>query len=369
MLIFGFPDGVHIPLFKTVMGMVYFYLIITEFDMFKLFIEWQLSGKEEGFLVRKRFSYFNFILNLFMYPTSLLLVYDDSMYYNTRSTLFSLTLIIGYISLALRFEEFPFIGVYVKVLRHVVIKSLQLLPIFLIIFTGFLVAFFVRSGYKSPSLSYARIEDISSELQITNFNNSQFLNIMVLFNMLSGDLPVDKLGLGTDLTVQNAGNYFLVFTFMFLCIFIFYNLFVGLATYAIDKNIKDSNYHSLQCQIHYIIFIEELAFKTNMKLRKQFVWVTKHFLSPLSGELVKKGTLNKSFLKECLEELKKYPKRFLAFTVLYIIYFFIFFIPYITWLATYTYTVNFQFGMLLIAYLVADVVCFLLLLNSLISIF
>lgn len=279
-LLWGFVDGnVNIPLFKLTLGLALFYLFISSLNSFVNYFEYFLSSHNERHLAKKRPGS-NLILDLFVYPTSLLLVYDDSMYFNSRSTLFSLTLIIGYISMILRFEEFPVIGVYVKVLRSVVKQSLKLLPLFVIIFLGFVAGFFCRSGYSD--LKYNRsTETLNPNLHMSKFNQNNFiLNSIILFSLLGGDIEPSELGLGKDIDGEIFGNYALVLLFMFLCILIFYNLFIGLATYAIDEHIKNSEYYSLQAKIYNVVVFEELAWKWYTFLKRCFsdnAWVVKYF--------------------------------------------------------------------------------------------
>lgn len=359
-LVFGNINYALFPLQKTILGMAYFYLILSGLFNIGNYVEYLMSSTEEKILVKGRFSYFNLALDLFMYPTSLILVYDDSMFFNSRSTLFSLTIIVGYISLALRFEEFPVIGVYVKVMMSVIKQSLKMLPIFIIVYIGFVTAFFFRSGFTNLKGNY-RTEQLRSDLQMTKFNNTYVVDMIVLLALLGGDLQAEELGLSNDMNSQNFGNYALVFTFMFFCVMILYNLFVGLATYAIDEYIKKSTYHSLQSQIYYIVLIEEF-FYNMLKIFsdnsfKQ--WYIGYFLSPLRNITVTKPTKPETVWQYCKMYFSEQKKRRILLFILNVFYFFIFFFSLVTMSVAYNECIYYNYPILLIMFFIADVFAFI----------
>lgn len=144
------------------------------------------------------------LLELFTYTTALMSLFANSYY--MQSAYGSVAVLCAYIALPLYIQKLKMFGLYVVAFRRTLANSAKFFPIFLIIFTGFILSFRIRSNFG-----------------VTYFNSTSY-SIIRTFTMVVGELDTSKMGL----TGQDAlPNYFIYFMFIGLMCTIVLNLFVG----------------------------------------------------------------------------------------------------------------------------------------------
>jgi hypothetical protein len=105
---------------------------------------------------------------------------------NQKSSLLSLAILLSSVMFLLKLDKFPGVGLTVMVMRKELRRTIVLLPIVVILFSEFVIAFRVRSTFAAQNSA-------DKEAQ---FNKSPSLSTFLLFKMLFGDFEVGKLGLG-----------------------------------------------------------------------------------------------------------------------------------------------------------------------------
>ena len=144
------------------------------------------------------------LLELFTYSTALIALFANSYY--IQSAYGSVAVLCAFIAFPLYIQKLKIFGLYVVAFRRTLANSAKFFPIFLIIFTGFILSFRIRSNFG-----------------VTYFNSTGYSIIRTL-TMVVGELDTAKMGLTSH---DSLPNYFLYFMFIGLMCTIVLNLFVG----------------------------------------------------------------------------------------------------------------------------------------------
>lgn len=115
-----------------------------------------------------------------------------SIYYYYQTNFASVAILLAYIILPAYLQKFKCIGIYVIALKRTLINSTKLTPIFLMLFTGFLLSFKLRSNFgvtysesESNSFSYSLIRTVTmviGELDSTKMGMQYFFLLFSTIN-------------------------------------------------------------------------------------------------------------------------------------------------------------------------------------------
>jgi hypothetical protein len=172
-----------------------------------------------------------------------------------KSSLYSVTVLLVYLVFMLRLDKIPHIGVYVVVFKKVLKKSLTVLPLVIILITGFLVAFTIRANFDHQSgIFYNHTNGTNeSENKIEKFNASLSNSVFFLIQMMLADFDVENLGLNDRITLANSANYVILFLFVLLMTVFLYNLFIGIAVAEISSIMVDAELEYIKFKIEYVL--------------------------------------------------------------------------------------------------------------------
>jgi hypothetical protein len=138
-------------------------------DLLVFLIVFQLIKEIFIFVYVEGFYYLLSLQNLMeiaTYLMSLIGLLSISYYYQTNFA--SIAILLAYILLPIFLQRFKSIGIYVIALKRTLFNSTKLTPIFIILFTGFLFSFKLRSDFgvtysesESGSFTYSLIRTVT----------------------------------------------------------------------------------------------------------------------------------------------------------------------------------------------------------------
>ncbi|RNA08852.1 transient receptor potential cation channel subfamily A member 1 -like protein [Brachionus plicatilis] len=182
---------IHIESVYYLSSPIYFSLLIFK-ETFQIFF---LDG----------LSYFLSLQNLielFTYILAVLSLFSGN--YNMQSSYASIAVLFAFIVFPLFTQKLKIFGLYVVAFRRTLANSAKFFPIFLIIFTGFILSFRIRSNFD-----------------VTYFNSTSY-SLIRTFTMVVGEFDTSRMGLYND----SLPNYIIYFLFIGLMCTIVLNLFV-----------------------------------------------------------------------------------------------------------------------------------------------
>jgi hypothetical protein len=177
---------------------------------------------------------------------------------NTKTVFFSITLLVTYILFALRLDKMPCVGPYVPVLKKVLRRTMSFMPLFVIVFLGFLFSFDTRASYYTSNVSNGTTLN-----QVSLYASSFPINAVRLFYMMLGDFDQTQLGLGGDVSSQNFVNYILLLLFAYFMTLFLFNFFIAITVFELGKMLEDSNLILMRAKARYVLKIE--AFLVGIK--------------------------------------------------------------------------------------------------------
>ena len=193
------------------------------FFIFEIFQIIDLIFKEKlvGFL-----SYFLDIKNILELTTCSL-----SLISLQKSEFLSITIVFGFLVIIFRLEKMVFIGKYAVAFRKTIKKSIFMFPIFITLWLAFVRSFQIQSNFG-----------------IEYFQNESFRNSSIkTLSMVAGDLQTSAMG------IERGHNSFIYLLFIIIMMFLFNNLFVGIAVGELSKVIKESKIIHIRLRIEYVI--------------------------------------------------------------------------------------------------------------------
>lgn len=228
--LFDLQESVNFHINKTDNSLSDLLVIIIIFQLFKeLLILMFLDGV----------GYFLSIQNISEILTYLMsLVSLLSIHFYTQCNYASIAILFAYILLPLFLQKFKTVGIYVIALQRSLTNSAKLFPIFIILFTGFILSFRVRSYFgvnysESDSIGYSLIRTIT---------------------MVAGELDTSKMGLyNTEGFLPNVIIYFL---FIGLMCTIVLNLFVGIAVDDIKTILDEADLQLVCMKIIFVLKVQ-----------------------------------------------------------------------------------------------------------------
>ncbi len=185
-------------------------------------------------------SYFLSLQNLMEITTYCLsLISLLSIYFQTQSNFASVAILFSYILLPIFLQKFKSIGIYVIALKRTLLNSTKLFPIFLILFTGFLLSFKLRSSF---GVTY-------SESESSSFSYSFIRTI----TMVVGELDTAKMGLYDN---DSLPNFIIYILFIGLMCTILLNLFVGIAVDDIKTILDEADVQLICMKIIFVLKVQ-----------------------------------------------------------------------------------------------------------------
>ena len=198
-------------------------LVFLSFNIFKMCLQIALM---EGlsFLISLEgwFEKSSYILALIS------IVYKDL---ELKSVCSSVAVILAFLNLALLIQKLGMFGLYVMAFKRTVKNSLTFLPIFGIIFIGFLISFKVRAAND-----------------MTYFNSSTSAVLIDGFTMMLGDFQTDQMGVESSMV-----NYILYFAFLAIMSIITLNLFVGIAVGELNTVLSEADIQQISMRVVFVL--------------------------------------------------------------------------------------------------------------------
>ena len=198
-------------------------LVILSFNIFKMFLQIALM---DGFSFLVSFEGW---VEMSSYILALIsIVFQDI---ETKSLYSSVAVILAFFNLAFLIQKLGMFGVYVMAFKRTVKNSLTFLPIFGIIFIGFLISFRVR---------------MASDM--TYFNATTTSVLIKGFTMMMGDFQTDQMGVESSMV-----NYILHFAFLAVMSIIILNLFVGIAVGELNTVLNEADIQQISMRIVFVL--------------------------------------------------------------------------------------------------------------------
>jgi len=238
-------------------------LILVGINIFKIILQILLIDGKSTLLLSKLEYFLIFLLllikNLFIYK-GIRFVMETDNWFEAWSIIFSLIAVFTdtlamktqYASIAvlLLFANFTFLiqklrifGVYVLAFRRTLVNSAKFMPVFLIVYIGFLLSFRVR---------------VNSNVSV--FNSTGSTSFLSGITMMMGDFNTS--GMGVEDSVL---NYFLYVAFIGVMSIIILNLFVGIAVGEITQTLQEADIQQISMRIVYVLKIQD-AMKFSLRL-------------------------------------------------------------------------------------------------------
>ena len=225
------------------------FVLLVYFSAYELIQFFYIALHENGLL------YFQSVKNLIEFlnfSCCFAAIFISNEYSIIKLSLYSMTVLFGYLIFLFRLDKIPLIGVYVVVFKKVFQKSLKLIPLVLVLFVGFLLSFQIRStGSLAP---------------VVLFNGTWSNSAVHLLTMLIGQFELDQLGLEDEMNKENSVNYIILIFFIFIMTIFFYNLFIGIAVDEIQSIVDDAEIQNIKAKIEFVIKFQALASFTGWKM-------------------------------------------------------------------------------------------------------
>ena len=158
------------------------------------------------------------------------------------------------------------------VLKEVIKKSIRLIPMFVILFTGFLSAIKMRSAYKHGLRIYAKDKlknqtgevffSVCADEERDAFRVHWSRSAITLFNMIIGQFSSESLtSLGDGIIFDNTNrmnwaDYAIFFLFTTTMPIFIYNLFIGITVDEISKIVEDAEVQNIKIKTEYVINLQ-----------------------------------------------------------------------------------------------------------------
>ncbi|CAF0975888.1 unnamed protein product, partial [Brachionus calyciflorus] len=172
------------------------------------------------------------LVELFTYVTSILSLFSSNYY--MQSAYASIAVLFAFIVFPLFTQKLKIFGLYVVAFRRTLANSAKFFPIFLILFTGFILSFRIRSNFN-----------------VSYFNSTSY-SLIRTFTMVVGELDTSRMGLYND----SLPNYIIYFMFIGLMGIIVLNLFVGIAVGEIKTVLDEADIQQTSMRIIFVLKVQ-----------------------------------------------------------------------------------------------------------------
>lgn len=218
------------------------------FFVLMLFLTTQLIRELFQLIFLDGISYFTSYQNLIeilTYVTSMISLVSTS--YSTQSAYGSVAVLCAFLLFPLYIQKLKMFGLYVVAFQRTLKNSSKFLPIFLIMFTGFILSFNIRQHFG-----------------VRYFNSTDYSVIRAL-TMVVGELETNKMGLlNSQDSMITLPNYFIYSLFIGLMCIIMLNLFVGIAVGEIKTVLDEADIQQTSLRIMFVLKVQS-AVSTKIK--------------------------------------------------------------------------------------------------------
>ena len=208
---------------------------------------------------------FEHLIELINFIMCFLVLYLSNTDY--KSCILSFTGVVTYAIFVSRLDKFSRIGIFVKVFGNIIKTSTGVIIIILIMLIGYTLSVTVRSRYyeyikdaNQTQYTPLGINGIVYGLnEIVNFEFSFENNIFTMITYMGGQFV--STGMGVDELNWSTLTMFLIYgSFCFVMTMLFYNIFIGIATFEIRKILQNSKIEITSTKIEYI-YKQECRFR------------------------------------------------------------------------------------------------------------
>jgi len=163
-----------------------------------------------------------------------------------RTQFAAVAVVFMFTSFVFLIEKLRVIGIYVLAFRRTLINSGKFLPVFIIVYTGFLLSFRVLVNSN-----------------VGAFNTTVPTSFLTGITIMLGDFQFDQFGVETSFL-----NYVLYAAFIIVMAIIVLNLFVGIAVGEIKQTLDEADVKQISLRIVYVLRFQSA---TNFLIRIPFL--------------------------------------------------------------------------------------------------
>ena len=235
-------------------------IICTIILAYFIFLEFTLIRDMDGFNLA-HFISLKHIIELINFILLLVVMYLSNT--DFKSGIMSVNCIVTYAIFITRLDKFYGIGIFVNVFGKIIRTALGVIVIILIMLIGYALSITVRSRYfqylkllNQTQLEPLSINGLSYDInEVVNFEYSFENNIVTMITYMCGQIVSG--GMGIDEMNWTTLPMFVIYgSFCFVMTMLFYNVFVGIATYEIRIILQNSKISIASSKIDYIFKLE-----------------------------------------------------------------------------------------------------------------
>lgn len=173
---------------------------------------------------------------------SLICIFSNTLALKTQYA--SLALLALFTTFTFLIQKLQVFGVYVLAFRRTLVNSAKFLPVFLIVYIGFLLSFRVR---------------VNADVSV--FNSTGSTSFLQGITMMMGDFQTSQMGVEKSIL-----NYILYVAFISIMSVIILNLFVGIAVGEIKQTLDEADIQQISMRIQFVLKIQDaLRFAKNVR--------------------------------------------------------------------------------------------------------
>ncbi len=169
-----------------------------------------------------------------------------------RAEFASIAVLLSFMLFPLYIEKMSSVGIYVVAFKRTLVNSAKFFPIFLILFTGFILSFNMRSNFGVQFFKSGIAPPLLPTNATTISAGIPGFSILRTFTMVMGELETDKMGLNSDFYL----NFLIYFMFLTVMCTIVLNLFVGIAVGEIKTVLDEADIQRISMRISFVLKIQ-----------------------------------------------------------------------------------------------------------------
>ena len=183
------------------------------------------------------FTSYQNLIEILTYVTSMVSLVSTN--YSIQSAYGSVAVLCAFLLFPLYIQKLKIFGLYVVAFQRTLKNSSKFLPIFLIMFTGFILSFNIRHHFG-----------------VRYFNTTDYSVIRAL-TMVVGELETNKMGLlHSQDSMITLPNYLIYSLFIGLMCIIMLNLFVGIAVGEIKTVLDEADIQQTSLRIMFVLKVQ-----------------------------------------------------------------------------------------------------------------
>jgi Leucine-rich repeat (LRR) protein len=200
---------------------------------------------------KKYIKSFKNLVELFNFPLCVVALICDlsSSDIHLKSSLYSISILGAYFTLAYNLNKIPKIGIYIDVIGQILKKSISILLFLLIALIAFILAFRNRSKFYESENS-----ESNSVNQMSYFNTTFEFNLFQVAAFSLGGLSTENMGI-EYINEKTLVNYIIYGCFIFFMPIMFLNIFQSISIDEIGKLYEESEAKEIITKIEYAFFL------------------------------------------------------------------------------------------------------------------